>query len=45
MDARVGEVEVGYSFSSADLKAISEPEFSEVQNELLAIIGTLHFDK
>jgi len=45
MDAQVGKVEVGYAFSSADLKAINEPEFSEVQNELLAIIGTLHFDK
>jgi len=45
MDAQVGKVEVGYAFSSADLKAINETEFSEVQNELLAIIGTLHFDK
>jgi hypothetical protein len=45
MDAQVGKVEVGYAFSSADLKPIGEPEFLQVQNELLAIIGTLRFDK
>jgi hypothetical protein len=45
MDAQVGKVEIGYTFSPTDLKAIGEPEFSEVQNELLAIIKTFGLDK
>lgn len=43
MAARVGKLEIGYRFSPADIKPMGDPEFSEVQNELLAIIKTFHF--
>ena len=40
MDAQVGKLDIHYLFAPADHRAISEPEFSAVQNELLAIIKT-----